>query len=64
VTASDQTRRNRVTAGKKAAATVKARRVQRNDRFGPEGSHRGSTPVEWDFAGVLARLRARQGQGS
>lgn len=54
---SDQTRRNRVAGGRKAALATKAKRVRRSARYGPDGSHRGSAPVDWDFAGVLARLR-------
>lgn len=60
-----QLRRNRSAGGRKAAlfkSTARVRRAEaepsRGGLYGPEGSHRGSTPAAEDIAVILARLRA------
>lgn len=69
---SAQTRRNRVAAGRKAAWAAAMKRIRQAEaaaardgdpstelrtELGPDGPHRGSAPIDWDFAGVLARVR-------
>ncbi|SFR86746.1 hypothetical protein [Sphingomonas jatrophae] len=62
---SEQTRRNRQVGGRKAALQVKANRLREQERteqlWGPNGSMRGSAPVEGptSIAEILARVQAR-----
>lgn len=58
---SAQTRRNRVTGGRKAATFVK--RARRDGRYGPDGSARGSAPAAFDIGETLARIRAATDPG-
>lgn len=61
----EQTRRNRVTAARRAAAVTKAMRARRegadgggDHELGPHGTVRGSAPVIFDFRQVLERVKA------
>ncbi|HEV2746629.1 MAG TPA: hypothetical protein VGW34_04950 [Allosphingosinicella sp.] len=57
--ASPELRALRQRTGRKAAAVTRQLRVRRDQRFGPEGSERGSRPVDGDIPLILARIRAR-----
>jgi hypothetical protein len=59
---SDQTRRNRSTAGRKAAEATKRKRAAMLAECGPQGTLRGSAmldPADCTIPAILARLKAR-----